>query len=116
MARQQARMQVDETVAWDFEQSAGDHLAVRNYYGSIRANFPEPRINLLRLEAVRLQTLDLIATGGFDNRWWCEDLMPSNRPVRSGNNQRDLVPAFHQLLEGGYRKIGGTEEDDFHSA
>jgi hypothetical protein len=114
MARQQTRMQVDETVPRDSEQTAGDHLAVSHHNNGIRATFFETRIDLFRLEAVGLHAIDLKGTGNADDRRWCEDLMPSNRPIRSGNNQRDLVPAFHQLLEGGHGKIGGSEENDLH--
>ena len=55
-----------------------------------------------------------MGTGNLDYWRWGEDLVPSNRPVRSGNDQSDLVPTFHQLLEGGHGKIRGPEEDDFH--
>ena len=115
MARQQARMQVDETVPRDFEQTAGDQLTVRHHDDGIRAAFFETRIDLVRLEVIGLQALDLTGTGDLDYWRWGEDLVPSNRPVRSGHNQDDLVPAFHQLLEGGDGKIRGTEEDDLHS-
>ena len=40
--------------------------------------------------------------------------MPSDRPIRSGNDQRTSCLTFHQLLEGGYGKIRGSEEDDLH--
>ena len=116
MARQKARMQVDETMPRDFEQAAGDHLAIGHHNGGIHAAISETRIDLFRLEAVGLRALDLKGTGDLNYRRWGQDMMPPNRPVRSGNNQRDLVPAFHQLLEGGNGKIGGTEEDDIHSA
>jgi hypothetical protein len=76
-------MQIDEAVPRNFEQTAGNHLAIGHDDGSIGSTVSETRIDFIRLEAAGLQTLEIEGTSCLDYRWWDEDLMPPNRPVRS---------------------------------
>ena len=109
-------MQIDEPVLRNLEETGRYQLAIRNHDDSIGSAFFQTRIDLFRFEAVGLNALDLMGTGNINHGRRGEDLVPTDRAVRSRDNQHDLVSALHQLLEAGHGKIGGAEEDDFHDA
>ena len=109
-------MQVDKAVRRNLEQAGGNHLSIGHHDDGFDATLSEPRIDGVRFQVFGLQAIDLTCAGRLDHRRRCEDLVSTNRAIRSRHDQRDLVATGCQPLEGGRGEFRSTEEDDFHDA
>ena len=116
MARQQRRMEVDETQSRHRQDTRRDQPSESHYHRSVGGKRPQPTVELIDAELLGLRERQAEVSGHLGHGRPAELHLPARRLIGACHDQDHLVTGGHNRFERRDRKLRRSEENESHAA